>query len=126
LDRDLVNSSLFGILISAVGTTATSRIAGIDYVTLQVYFRYREGYNWKIGIVNGACCTTNPGGCSAVYRANAGSHCNPLSLNFGPFYLSWSDLTCSACYDPMSPTGTASEDLALRSGSFYLTVTDLG
>lgn len=120
LDRDLVNSSSFGLIIAAQGVTGTLRAAEIDHVQMRVYYRRREGYNWKISITNGSCCNPNPGGCTAVFRANAGSHCNPLSLNFGPFYLSWSDMTCFACYDPMSPTGTG-----MMSGFFYLTVTDV-
>lgn len=115
LTKTIVESSSFGVIIAAVGKSWTLRNAEIDYVQMKVHYKYRSGYNWTLQITNGSCCVSNPGGCSAIFRANAGSTCNPLSLNFGPFYLASSDLTCWACEDPGG--GTAS-------GEYYITVTD--
>lgn len=116
LDRDTVNSSSFGLIISAIGNSASAGTAQIDYVSMRIYYRYYPGYNFVLSITNGQCCVANAGGCSGLFRANAGSACNPLSLNFGPFYLSYSDLNCWICYEPMS---------GLTSGKYFITVTDV-
>ena len=116
LTKAIVEGSAFGVIIAAVGKSGTLRTAEIDYVEMKLYYKHRPGYNWKLSITNGTCCTSNPGGCSAVFRANAGSACNPLSLNFGPFYLARSDGTCYACYDP--------PDEGPIDGMYYISVTD--
>jgi len=117
LTKAIVEGAAFGVIIAAVGKSGTLRTAEIDYVEMKLYYKHRPGYNWKMAITNGTCCASNPGGCTAVFRANAGSACNPLSLNFGPFYLGQSDLTCWACYDADPPEGPTS-------GTYYLSITD--
>jgi hypothetical protein len=123
LTQAIVESSTFGVIIAAVGKSATLRTAEIDYVSMKVYYRYRPGYNFKLQITNGACCAANTGGCSGILRANADSTCDPLNLEFGPFYLSATDLLCSACYDPGLDIDGNPLDGPM-SGNYKITITD--
>jgi hypothetical protein len=123
LTQAIVESSTFGVIIAAVGKSATLRTAEIDYVSMKVYYRYRPGYNFQLQITNGACCAANTGGCSGILRANADSTCDPLQLEFGPFYLSATDLLCSACYDPGLDIDGNPLDGPM-SGNYKITITD--
>jgi hypothetical protein len=119
----IVENSAFGVVISAVGKSSTARTAQIDYVAMKITYRHRPGANWYLDIINGSCCAANTGGCLAVLQANSGSRCHPLALEFGPFYLSASDLTCSACYDPGLDMGGNPLDGPMD-GNYKITITD--
>lgn len=80
------------------------------------------GKNFTLYWAAGAsCCNVNTGGCAAGHiPIAASSTCDPFSLTFGPFYLSYSDLTCYACLDPSASDpgdGTGS-------GYYYIVITE--
>jgi hypothetical protein len=64
--------------------------------------------------VGSNCCVANPALCTAA-RPTAASTCDPFYLVFGPYSLTWGDLACTLCYNPMALP---------ESGSYYVAITE--
>lgn len=77
------------------------------------------GKNFEL-YTDDTACFVGPGGTGPFVPIAADSSCDPLQLVFGPFTLTWSDLTCNACFQAGTPEPPDTDS----SGQYYIVITD--